>query len=139
YNDDDEAQCIENIYPSVGKVSIDNAIIEKADNVYVLPADIGWSDLGTWTSVYENALKDHNANACNTPYFIANHSTSNIIRTGEQKAVVISRLQDFIVVDTDKALLICPREDDQQIKTFVESLKKFEDIKFLLTVYASKD
>ena len=57
YNNDKESVCIETIYPKVEKISIDNGILEKAKNVYVIPADLGWSDLGTWTSVYENAEK----------------------------------------------------------------------------------
>ena len=57
YNSDQETVCIETIYPKVEKISIDNGILEKAKNVYVIPADLGWSDLGTWTSVYENAEK----------------------------------------------------------------------------------
>lgn len=57
YNSDREIVCIETIYPKVEKISIDNGILEKAKNVYVIPADLGWSDLGTWTSVYENSEK----------------------------------------------------------------------------------
>lgn len=62
YNTEDEVRCIEMIYPKVTKISIDNGILEKAKNVYVIPADLGWSDLGSWTSVYENYDKDENEN-----------------------------------------------------------------------------
>lgn len=127
YNGNDEKACIERIYPSLAKISIDNGILEKADNVYVLPAELGWSDLGTWTSVYENATKDNSNNACNTPNLLADKSTGNIIRTPRNKKVVLSGLDNYIVVDTEDALLICPRKHDQKIKEFVEKIKRSKD------------
>lgn len=126
YNAEAEESCIELIYPKIQKISIDNGILEKAKNVYVIPADLGWSDLGTWTSVFENSERDENDNAVNIKTALTYDSTGNIIHVKNNKAVVIDGLKDFIVVDTDKVLLICPREHDQQIKDYVLDLKSLK-------------
>ncbi|WP_185133803.1 mannose-1-phosphate guanylyltransferase [Kaistella daneshvariae] len=124
YNTKDEENCIDDIYPKVAKISIDNGILEKAKNVYVIPADIGWSDLGTWTSVYENAVKDEEKNASKSRHILTYNAKGNIINLkNKNKAVIIDGLKNYIVVDTDKALLICPRANDQLIKEYVQDLK----------------
>lgn len=126
YNSEGEEHYIELIYPKVNKISIDNGILEKAKNVYVIPADLGWSDLGTWTSVFENAAKDEKKNAVNSKYVVNYNAEGNIVRLkNKNKAAVIDGLKDFIIVDTDKALLICPRDNDQLIKEYVQDLKNF--------------
>ena len=128
YNSEHEESCINQIYPKVNKISIDNGILEKAQNVYVIPADLGWSDLGTWTSIYENAEKDSQKNAVNSKHVVTYNSSGNIIKLkNSAKAVVIDGLDNFIVVDTDKALLICPRENDQLIKEYVQDLKTLKN------------
>lgn len=128
FNTEAEMQCVESIYPKVGKISIDNGILEKANNVYVIPADLGWSDLGTWTSVYENAQKTENGDAVNTRYLLNYRSKDNMVRVkNRNKAVIIDGLQNYIIVDTEKALLICPRENDQLIKEFVQDLKNLKN------------
>lgn len=127
YNSEGEDSCIELIYPKVQKISIDNGIMEKAKNVYVIPSDLGWSDLGTWTSVYENAEKDENDNTVKLKYLLAYNSKGNIVRMkSNNKAVIIDGLENYIIVDTDKALLICPRDNDQLIKDYVLDLKNFK-------------
>ncbi len=127
YNTDNEEKCIDLIYPKVNKISIDNGILEKATNVYVIPADLGWSDLGTWTSIYENTHKGEYENSVNTKHFVSYNSKGNLIKMkNEHKAVVIDGLENFIVVDTDKALLICPRENDQLIKDYIQDLKNLK-------------
>ncbi len=124
YNSDSEEACIDLIYPTVNKISIDNGILEKARNVYVIPADVGWSDLGTWTSIYENAAKDEHQNATKSRHILTYNSKGNIIKLkNKNKAAVIDGLKNYIIVDTDKALLICPRENDQLIKDYVQDLK----------------
>lgn len=128
YNCDAEHACIEMIYPKVNKISIDNGILEKAKNVYVIPADLGWSDLGTWTSVFQNAQKDENKNAVSSRHVLTYNSKGNIIRMrSRNKAAVIDGLKNYIIVDTDKALLICPRENDQLIKEYVQDLKNLKN------------
>ena len=127
YNNDKESVCIETIYPKVEKISIDNGILEKAKNVYVIPADLGWSDLGTWTSVYENAEKDKNNNAVKSKHVLTYNSKGNIVRLrNNNKAAIIDGLENYIVVDTEKALLICPISNDQLIKDYVLDLKNFK-------------
>ncbi len=126
YNSDSENECIETIYPKVAKISIDNGILEKAQNVYVIPAEFGWSDLGTWTSVYENAEKDDNNNAVKSKHVLSYNAKGNIIRIRKNKALIVDGLEDYIIVDTEKALLICPRSHDQTIKDYVTELKNLK-------------
>jgi mannose-1-phosphate guanylyltransferase len=127
YNNDREKVCIETIYPKVEKISIDNGILEKAQNVYVIPADLGWSDLGTWTSVYDNADKDEHNNAVKSKNVLTYNAKGNIIRLkNDNKAAIIDGLENYIVVDTEKALLICPISNDQLIKDYVLDLKNFK-------------
>jgi mannose-1-phosphate guanylyltransferase len=124
YNSEEEAACINLIYPKVNKISIDNGILEKAKNVYVIPADLGWSDLGTWTSVYENAEKDENKNAIKCKHTMIYNSKGNIVRfRNPNKAAIIDGLKNYIIVDTEKALLICPRDNDQLIKEYIQDLR----------------
>ena len=123
YNTEKEAPYIEKIYPNVEKISIDNGILEKADNVYVIPADLGWSDLGTWTSVFENAERDENNNTISKNCNVYN-AKGNIIRLkNPEKTAVVDGLTDYIVIDTEEALLICPRSNDQLIKEYVADLE----------------
>jgi mannose-1-phosphate guanylyltransferase len=128
YNNSNEMECIDVIYPKVNKISIDNGILEKAKNVYVIPSDLGWSDLGTWTSVYENAQKDAEQNAVRSKHIVTYNSTGNIIKLkNPNKAAIIDGLKNYIIVDTEKALLICPRENDQLIKEYVHDLKTLKN------------
>ncbi|MFC4165000.1 mannose-1-phosphate guanylyltransferase [Epilithonimonas zeae] len=127
YNTEAEKEYIDVIYPIVSKISIDNGILEKADNVYVIPANIGWSDLGTWTSVYTNADKNDDNNAISSKNVLTYNSKGNVIRIKNQnKAAVIDGLKNYIIVDTEKALLICPRDNDQLIKDYVLDLKNLK-------------
>ncbi len=133
YNTSNEEQCISLIYPQVNKISIDNGILEKAQNVYVIPADLGWSDLGTWNSIYENAEKDQNDNSFKSRQLLTYRAKGNLIKLENQnKAVVIDGLENYIIVDTDKALLICPRENDQFIKDYVQDLKTLKKGEYFL-------
>lgn len=124
YNTTEERSYIENLYPNVEKISVDNGILEKADNVFVIPCDLGWSDLGTWTSIFEHAERDENQNTISLNSNIYN-AKGNIIRIKDQeKIAVIDGLENYIVVDTERALLICPRSNDQLIKKYVVDLEK---------------
>lgn len=124
YNAEGESQCIDLIYPKVNKISIDNGILEKAKNVHVIPADLGWSDLGTWNSIYDIAEKDEAQTASKSKFMISYNSKGNLIKMKNQnKALIIDGLENYIIVDTDKALLICPRENDQLLKDYIQDLK----------------
>ncbi len=111
------------LYGTVQFISIDNGIMEKADNVYVIPSSFGWSDLGTWKSLYENSKKDKQGNVKRGKPILTYNSNKSLIYTSQNKAVIVDGLDNYIVVDTENALLICPMDKDQTIKTFVSDLK----------------
>lgn len=111
------------LYGTVQFVSIDNGILEKAENVYVIPSSFGWSDLGTWKSLYENSKKDKQGNLKRGKPILTYNTNNSLIYTSQHKAVIVDGLENYIVVDTENALLICPMDKDQTIKTFVSDLK----------------
>jgi mannose-1-phosphate guanylyltransferase len=116
YNTSEEVNFITENYPKSPNISIDYAILEKADNVYTIPADIGWSDLGTWASLYEVAEKDNENNALSVDHLYVEDTQNCIIHLPKGKAAVIKGLEDFIVVDDGKVLLIFPKGSEQEIK-----------------------
>ncbi len=116
YNTDKEALFIEEHYPQNPNISIDYAILEKADNVYTIPADIGWSDLGTWVSLHEVSEKDDSNNALSVENSHIEETENCIIHLPKGKAAVIKGLKDYIVVDDGKVLLIYPKSNEQEIK-----------------------
>nr|WP_157262575.1 mannose-1-phosphate guanylyltransferase [Pedobacter sp. PACM 27299] len=116
YNTDQEAQFITDNYPSTPNISIDYAILEKADNVFTIPADIGWSDLGTWASLHAVAEKDVHQNVVNCKAASLEDTNNCMIHLPDGKAAVIKGLKNFIVVDDGKVLLIYPKSDEQEIK-----------------------
>lgn len=116
YNTDQETLFISDNYTSAPNISIDYAILEKADNVYTIPADIGWSDLGTWASLHAVAEKDEHQNVLNCKAASLEDTENCIIHLPEGKAAVIKGLNDFIVVDDESVLLIYPKSDEQEIK-----------------------
>lgn len=122
-NTEEEAKKIKKVYPTLQKISIDVGIMEKCRQVYVIPACFGWSDLGTWTSLYENLDRDKKRNAVIGNLIKLYHSKANMVLVEGKKAVVIDGLENYIVVDTKDALLICPLDSDQQVKKYVNDLK----------------
>jgi mannose-1-phosphate guanylyltransferase len=119
----EEPGFIEQAYGACDKISIDYGIMEKADNVYVMCAGFGWSDLGTWGSLYEHLETDNNNNAVNTPQFLPFSTKNCMIQIQENKLAVIQGLEDYIVVDTEDVLLICIREEEQNIRQMVDEVK----------------
>jgi mannose-1-phosphate guanylyltransferase len=126
-NTEHEAAFLEENYSKAENNSIDYAILEKADNVYVLEASFDWSDLGTWGALYEELPKDENENVLvNTTEVILENANGNIVRTSKDKLVVLDGLQDYIIVDHDDALIIVPKEKEQDIKQIrANAVKKF--------------
>ncbi|SMO61566.1 mannose-1-phosphate guanylyltransferase [Solitalea koreensis] len=122
YNTSSEKVFIDEYYPASPNISIDYAIMEKADNVYTLPADFGWSDLGTWASLYEVAEKDENQNVSNSDQILSFEAEGNIIHLPEGKKAVVKGLNNFIVVDDKDVLLIYPKELEQEIKAVSEQV-----------------
>jgi mannose-1-phosphate guanylyltransferase len=117
FGTDGEADYIRRVYPDTPNISIDYAIMEKAQNIYTLPAQIGWSDLGTWGSVYDRSEKDEKEVVIQHegPHYVRDTKRS-LLRFPKDKKVVIRGLEGYIVVDTPDALLIYPMEEEQQIK-----------------------
>lgn len=116
YNTNKEADFIAINYPTSPNISIDYAILEKADNVYTIPADIGWSDLGTWASLHSVADKDNARNSISCSHINIAETEDCIIQLPTGKAAVIKGLSNYIVVDDGKVLLIYPKSDEQEIK-----------------------
>lgn len=123
-----ESEFINSHFPACPSISIDFAVMEKADNVYVEPVDFGWSDLGTWGSLYDNSPKNMSANVTQKCNVMAYNSSGNIFMAPDNKLVVVSGLKDFIVADADDVLLICPKGQEQEIKQMVNDVRqRFDD------------
>ncbi|HEX8516733.1 MAG TPA: mannose-1-phosphate guanylyltransferase [Bacteroidia bacterium] len=131
YNTPKEADFIEKAYVNCKNISIDYAIMEKADNVYVRSSIIGWSDLGTWGSLYDHIKHDENENAVVGKNVMLYDSKNCIVNVPKDKLVVMQGLEDYIVVESDGILLICKKEDEQQIRTFVNDAKVMKGEKFV--------
>jgi mannose-1-phosphate guanylyltransferase len=126
-----EENFIAQTYASCGSISIDYGIMEKADNVYVMCTDVGWSDLGTWSSLYEHTSVDKNGNAIVSGTVFSYENSGNIINISEGKVAVIQGLKDYIVVNTDDVLLIVKKEEEQNIKQYLDAVKKKTKEKYL--------
>ena len=124
YNTDFEDDFIRDNYGKAENISVDYAIMEKSKNVFVLPAEFDWNDLGTWGSLYDKLEKDDNNNALVNAKILAEDSSGNMVRTAKDKVVVIDGLNDYIIVDKENVLLIFPKEKEQDIKKVLQSVKK---------------
>lgn len=119
----DEQSAIEQVFSECRAISIDYGIMECAENVYVHRGDIGWSDIGTWGSAHQHSRKDRYANALNSKLIQTYDTRNSLIFVPEGKATIVSGLKDYIVVDTGDVLMICPRSEEQMIKSFIEDIK----------------
>lgn len=131
YNTENEADFIRNAYTQCTNISIDYGVMEKAKNVYVLSAEFGWSDLGTWKSLYEQLPHDKEGNAVVGPHVMLDNTNNCVVNMPKNKLAVIQGLDDFIIVDTDQVLLICPKEDEQQVRNLVNDVKLKKGEKFI--------
>jgi mannose-1-phosphate guanylyltransferase len=116
YNTSQEKKFIDDNYAAAENISIDYALMENADNVYVLPATFDWNDLGTWGSLHEKLPKDESNNSVVNARVILENASNNIIRTDAKKLIIIDGLDDFIIVDREDVLLIYPKSKEQDIK-----------------------
>lgn len=129
WNTDKEQDFIDNNYGRSENISIDYGIIEKANNVHVLPVEFGWNDLGTWGSLYDKLADSKEQNVTIGGEAIYRESEGNIVKTQSHKKVVIQGLSNFIVAEKDGVLLICPKEKEQDIKEIASEAKsEFGDI-----------
>lgn len=113
-----EEEFIQEMFPTCPSISIDYGVMEKAQNVYVMPSDFGWSDLGTWGSLYDLSEKDENENVtlhCDSTYY---DSHGNIVTLPKGHLAVVQGLEDYIVAESEGVLLICKKDAEQQIRQF---------------------
>ncbi|MGL4293703.1 MAG: mannose-1-phosphate guanylyltransferase [Bacteroidales bacterium] len=128
FNTPEEKSFIEANFPACPNISIDFGIMEKASNVFVLSSDFGWSDLGTWGSLYDLSEKDENQNVNLKSQTLAYESKNNIISLSTEHLVVVQGLEDYIIAEDNNVLLICKKEEEQRIRQFVTDAKvKFGD------------
>lgn len=127
----DEANFIEKAYSICPNTSIDFGVMEKATNVRVIPSNFGWSDVGTWTSLYTLREHDYYGNAVNGKQVMLYDASNNMIHVPDEKLVVIQGLEDYIVIDTPDVLLICAKDQEQKIKDFTIDIKRKKGEKFL--------
>ena len=123
YGTPEEKGFINEAYSICKSISIDYGIMEKASNVYLLTVDFGWSDLGTWGSLYENRPLDENGNTIIGKNVMAYDSSNCIVNMPAEKLVVMQGLKDYIVVESEGMLLICKKSDEQQIRQFVNDVR----------------
>lgn len=131
FNTKEEKKAIKRIYPLCTNISIDYAIMEHAKNVFVIPCSVGWSDLGTWKSAYENMEKDYFENAVIGKNVIVFDAGKNMIDIPDHKMLVLQGLDDYIIVDTNDVLLICKKENEQQIKEYLSEVKRNTGDKYI--------
>lgn len=127
---DEEAKFIKNVYSQCKSISIDYAIMEKADNVYVVPGDFGWSDLGSWNALHEIKQKDENENVIEGSA-LTYESTDNYIKGDKKKLIVAHGLEGFLVADFDDVLLICKKEDSTIFKDFIADVRSTKGEKYI--------
>jgi mannose-1-phosphate guanylyltransferase len=124
FNTHREAAAVEHIYKYCESASIDYAVLEKAQNVYIIPTAFGWSDLGTWNSAWENFEKDTAQNAIAGDNTLLVDANGCIVHSTDKKLVLVGGVDDLIVVNTPDALLICKKENEQQIKEYLAKVKE---------------
>jgi mannose-1-phosphate guanylyltransferase len=118
-----EEEFINTTYPVCKNISIDYGVMEKADNVYVLASDFGWSDLGTWGSLFDTRVKDTDNNAVMGDNVMTFDTKNCIINMPKEKLVVLQGLDDYIVVEDEGTLLVCRKTDEQNIREIVNSVR----------------
>lgn len=127
-NGKEEDALVGEVYPQAQNISIDYAILEKSDKVYMIPATFVWDDLGTWGALFNKLAKDEQENAVVNAQLLPLESRSNMIYSHKRKVIVLDGLEDYIIVDDKDVLMIVPREKEQEIKEIrANALNKFGD------------
>lgn len=127
YNTPQEQEAIGKVYSECRPISIDFGVMEKAQNVYVLCSEFGWSDIGTWVALYQHSQKDEKGNVA-PKKFLPYQTSDCIVKAPDDKLVVIQGLEDYIVVDTEDTLMVCPKKNEQNIKQYIDDAR-FNDYK----------
>ena len=118
YGTDKEQETVDRMFPECENISVDYAIMEKAEEIFVFPADFGWSDLGTWGSLHQQSKRDLYGNACIGPDISVFETHNCIIHTTQEKKVVVHGLDGYIIAENNDTLLICKLSEEQRIKQF---------------------
>lgn len=119
-----ETRFIDQIYPDCENISIDYAVMEKAQNLYVQKANFSWSDLGTWSALWEKVQKTEQGNHANSNYSAFYESSNTLVHLSTMKNVIIQGLNDYVVVEANGTLLICSKQEEQRIKQFLQDAEK---------------
>ena len=123
YNTEEEWSFIKENYINSENISVDYAIMDPSDNIYVFPVGFDWNDLGTWGSLHEKLAKDSDNNAVVNALTLFKNASDNIIRTDTNKVVIVDGIEHYIIVDTASVLMIYPKEKEQSIKQLLEEVK----------------
>lgn len=123
YNTPEEISFIDNTFPCAPSISIDYAIMEKADNVFMKTVEFGWSDLGSWKALYDTSPRDTSGNVTRNSRLLTRNCSGSIFAVSGDKVVVASGLENFIVADNGNALLICPLDEEQRLRQMVNDVK----------------
>ena len=123
YNTPQEYDFIDEKFPGCMNISIDYAIMEKSDRVYVECVDFGWNDLGTWSALFDNSPKNRDGNVTQNCKVLSYESSGNIFAVSGDKLIVVDGLKDYIIADAGDVLLICPKSNEQSIKQMVNDAK----------------
>jgi len=126
-----EKQFIEDSYSECRTISIDKGVMEHAENVYVYCAEFGWSDLGTWDSLYENSEKSEEGNVLNSDHILTYDTKNTIINIPEGKLLIVEGLEDYIIAESDNTLMICRRDNEKKIREFVNDVEEQKGEKFI--------
>lgn len=119
-----ESSAIQKAYMHCRDVSMDKGIMEEAENVAVVLSSFGWSDMGTWKSIYEKATKDQHGNSIKGKNVLAYNTENTIIRTPKDKLVVVQGLKDYIIAEYEGVLMICHMDEEQRVREFVADAKE---------------
>lgn len=131
FNTPEEKEAISTIYPQCTNISVDFGVMEKADNVYLIPASFGWSDLGTWNSAWENKDRDYFGNAVVGNNVVVVDASNCMVHVPDNKLVLLQGLNDYIIVDTKEVLLICKKDKEQEIKKYVAEVRRRKGDKYV--------
>lgn len=124
YNSPSEQDFIAKVYPECENISIDYGVIEKAETVYVMPSDLGWSDLGTWKSLYAQAGKNEQQNVVIGSNITLRNAVDSLVVNNTEKLIIVEGIDNMVVVNTKDAILICSKDKEQEVKTLVSEIKK---------------
>lgn len=131
YNTDKEAAFIDKAYSQCTNISIDYGVMEKAHNVYTIPSNFGWSDVGSWDSLYEIYNKDYLGNAVKGGNVKIYNAANNMVMAPDKKLIVLQGLEGYCIIDSEDVLLIYERSKEQEIKQVTIDLKKEDLDQFL--------